>query len=336
MKSFLKKVFFAALVLMVIAGAYTYKNIWSPVDANNTTEIMVTIHRGDTAKDIAASLKIKDLIPNEDLFYLYTRLTGASQNIEAGNYNLSKSMNVPGIIAGFENPVSSEISFTIQEGLTVSQIDNKLTTAGLALDDDFETAVKAFNDYDSYWFLDREAIGPVEFPLEGYLYPDTYFVDGINFDSSVLIGKMLGNFENKFATIRIDFENQERTLQEAITMASILQMEVRTPEDYGLISGILWKRLDEGWHIGADATIIYITKNQDITYQDLALDSPYNTRKFVGMPPGPISNPDIEHIKGTLNPIESDYWFYLTTLDTGEVKYGRNNDEHNQNKATYL
>ncbi|MBU1446310.1 endolytic transglycosylase MltG [Patescibacteria group bacterium] len=336
MKSFLKKVFFAALVLIIIALFYTYNNIWAAVDAGDTSQIMTTVNRGDTAKDIAKTLKKHDLIKNEDIFYLYIRVTGASKNIEAGNYNLSKSMNVPEIIEGFKNPVSSEVSITIQEGLTISQIDDKLVNMDLAPDGDFEAAARAFSGYDSYWFLNREEIGDVEFALEGYLYPDTYFVDGVNFDSSVLITKMLDNFDHKFETVRDTFKSQDRTLQEIITMASILQMEVRTPEDYGLISGILWKRLDEGWHIGADATIIYVTKNKDITYQDLEIDSPYNTRKFVGMPPGPISNPDIEHIEGTLNPVESDYWFYLTTLDTGEVKYARNNDEHNQNKATYL
>jgi len=336
MKSFIKKAFFAALVLTIIASVYTYKNIWTPIDSNDTAEIMITIHLGDTAKDIATTLKSKGLIRDKDLFYLYTRLTGATQNIEAGNYNLNKSMNIPRIIDEFNYPISSEISFTIQEGLTVSQIDDKLTNVGLINDGDFETAVKSFDNYDSYWFLDSKAIGDIEFPLEGYLYPDTYFVDGINFDSNTLIEKMLGNFESKFEIIKSDFENQDRTLQDVITMASILQMEVRTPKDYTLIAGILWKRLDEGWHIGADATIIYVTKNQDITYQDLDIDSPYNTRKFVGLPPGPISNPDIEHIKATLSPTESDYWFYLTTLDTGEVKYAHNNEEHNQNKALYL
>ena len=103
-----------------------------------------------------------------------------------------------------------------------------------------------------------------------------------------------------------------------------------------MVAGLLWKRLENNWLLGADITSIYIKDDRNITASDLESDSPYNTRKNLGLPPGPVSNPSIEAINATLNPIETPYWFYLTTLDTGEVIYSETNDEHNLNRARYL
>ena len=165
---------------------------------------------------------------------------------------------------------------------------------------------------------------------------DTYFLDAGGFHSLNLIDLMLKNFDRKIKTLGAIPDEQKRSLADVIIMASILQREVRTPKDYEIVSGILWKRLDSNWHIGADATILYVTKKKTISAADLAIDSPYNTRRFTGMPPGPICNPDIEHIKAAFQPVASEYWYYLTTLDTGEVIYAKTNDEHNINKAKYL
>lgn len=128
----------------------------------------------------------------------------------------------------------------------------------------------------------------------------------------------------------------KRSLHEVITMASIVEMEVRTTDDRPIVAGILWKRLDSGWMIGADATLLYLKEDRSIDYQDLQEESPYNTRKNAGLPPGPIGNPGIKAILATLTPEESPYFFYLTTLDTGEVIYAVTNEEHNANKVKYL
>jgi UPF0755 protein len=245
-------------------------------------------------------------------------------------------MNMPEILETITTISSTETVITIQEGLTIADIDEKLTNLGLITDGDFKKAVKNFKDYDNYNFLNKEILSTLEYPLEGYLYPDTYFVDSMNFKSEQLIKKMLDNFEKKFETLKDIFKNQERSMHEIITMASILQKEVRTKKDYQIVAGILWKRLDSGWHLGADATILYATKKKNLDIADLDIDSPYNTRRYTGMPPGPICNPDIEHIKAALTPTESEYWYYLTTLDTGEVIYAKTNEEHNKNKAKYL
>jgi UPF0755 protein len=119
-------------------------------------------------------------------------------------------------------------------------------------------------------------------------------------------------------------------------MASIIENEVFGKDNREIVSGILWKRLDSGWKLDADSTLLYITKDRKITAEDLQLDSPYNTRKNGGLPPGPICNPSVESIVAAMFPKESNYWFYLTTSDTGEVIYAETNDQQNANKAKYL
>lgn len=332
----IKRLILAVSLLAIIAIGYSWYTIYTPVDKNDKQEISFVIKSGTSAKQVAQSLKDDNLIKDVNIFYGYIRITGEDKNITAGRFMLNKSMNIPKIIGVITVAVASESTVTIQEGLTIRDIDDKLSAQGLINNGEFEKAVKNFNDYDSYPFIDKETVSSLEFPLEGYLYPDTYFVNGIEFDPNELITKMLNNFEAKFEEIQPLFDKQDRSLHDIITMASILQKEVRTPQDYNIVSGILWKRLDNGWHLGADATILYATGKETIDVADLEVDSPYNTRLHVGMPPGPISNPDIEHIKAAITPEESDYWYYLTTLDTGEVIYAKTNDEHNINKATHL
>jgi len=182
--------------------------------------------------------------------------------------------------------------------------------------------------------LDKETLSQLSLPLEGYIYPDTYFLDPVDFQAQDLIYLTLDNFERK--TIELIPEIKNHSVNEIITMASIIENEVFGEEDRHLVSGLLWKRLESGWTIGADATLLYITDDRELTAEDLAIDSSYNTRKNLGLPIGPISNPSLESIKAAMYPEASNYWFYLTTLDTGEVIYSSSNEEHNLNRAKYL
>ncbi|MCD6109935.1 endolytic transglycosylase MltG [bacterium] len=330
------RIFLAILILVIVIFGYAWKTIYTPMDINDNKEISFIIKSGTSAKEITEQLKKDGLVKSGTAFYTYIRLMGEDKNITAGRFMLKKSMTVPDIVNVITIPTVSEAVITIREGLTVKDIDKELTKQKLIRSGEFMQAVKDFNDYASYPFLNREVVSKLEFPLEGYLYPDTYFVDGLNFSSKKFIIKMLNNFKTKFNTVKPLFDTQNRSLHEIITMASILQKEVRTSKDYNIISGILWKRLDSNWHIGADATILYATGKKNIEVEDLDIDSPYNTRLHTGMPPGPISNPDIEHIKAAITPEDSDYWYYLTTPDTGEVVYAKTNNKQNINKAKYL
>lgn len=332
----MRRFLMTCILALLLVGGYVWHTVYTPINTQTPQETSLVVKRGTSPKEVATMLKNNNLIRSTISFYGYLRLTGEDKNITAGRFTVDQSMSIPDIVNVLTVPAASEAVVTIQEGLTVRDIDTTLTNQGLISSGEFKTAVQQFDNYDSYPFIDTTIVRSLEFPLEGYLYPDTYFVDGIEFNPDELIEKMLDNFENKFDSVQDIFDAQDRSMHDIITMASILQKEVRTPKDYNIVSGILWKRLDSNWHIGADATILYVTGKNTISVDDLELDDPYNTRLHTGMPPGPISNPDIEHIKAAITPEESDYWYYLTTLDTGEVIYARTNDEHNANKAKYL
>ncbi len=133
-------------------------------------------------------------------------------------------------------------------------------------------------------------------------------------------------------------KEQNKTVHEIITLASIIEKEVRSEKDMALVAGILLKRLEIGMPLEVDSTINYITGKNDPSVQsvDLQINSPYNTYKNYGLPPGPISNPGLASIKAAVYPEESDYLFYLNRQDTGETIFSKNYDEHLTNKYKYL
>lgn len=332
-----KKISTILVILAITAGLFIFKYnfyINSPVDPTDNTPISFQIKKGETAKQISQNLEEKGLILSDTAFYYHTKFNDLGPKILAGRFVLNKTMNTPEILKVITDPANAEYVITIQEGLRIKDIDQKLVDLGLTQAGEFQKAVKNFNGWEYYLFLDKAALSKLDLPLEGYIYPDTYFLDPASFEAEDLIYLALDNFEAKFSELQSQLKRH--SVHEIITMASIIENEVFGAKDRKIVSGILWKRLESDWAIGADATLLYITKDRKITAEDLAIDSPYNTRKNRGLPPGPISNPSIESIQAAMYPTESEYWFYLTTLDTGEVIYSKTNEEHNANKAKYL
>ncbi|MBU1029480.1 endolytic transglycosylase MltG, partial [Patescibacteria group bacterium] len=153
-----------------------------------------------------------------------------------------------------------------------------------------------------------------------------------------IVNKLLGNFDQKLtADVESVIAASDHSLYEIVIMASILEREVRGEEDRRLVADLFWRRLDIGMRLQADSTVNYVTegKRPALTQADTQLDSPYNTYKYGGLPPGPIGNPGLVSIKAAANPQPNSYWYFLTDVDGG-VHYARNLEEHNRNKAAYL
>lgn len=329
---------FIAIIIAILILSYGYLKykdiIYNPVDKHAENNISFQIKKGQSVKEIASNLEEKELIKSDTAFYLYAKYNDLGEQILAGRFILKQNMNVPEIIAALSDPSLSETIITIQEGLSIKEIDEKLSKENIIKNNEFVSAVKNFNGWQYYGFLEKNIQKKLEYPLEGYIYPDTYFIDTSTFKASDLIYMALDNFEIKIEP----YINQinDKSLSEIIIMASIVENEVFGKEDRKKVAGILWKRLENNWTLGADATLLYITNDRKIDKTDLNLDSPYNTRKYGGLPPGPIGNPSIEAIEASLNPIKTPYWFYLNSPDTGETIYAISNDDHNQNKEKYL
>jgi len=331
-----KLIIFTLIISLFIYHKYsTY--IYIPIEEGSKEDITITIKKGESIKAIAEDLKEKNLIRSTFAFKYFTQRNNLDKDIFAGRFHLQKGMNVPEILEKLSNKADAEYVITIQEGLRIKDIDEKLVELELIKSGEFISAVEDFNGWEYYNFLNKDELSKLKLPLEGYIYPDTYYLDPGNFNPHNLIFIALDNIENKLKNINT--ENSIITkygLHKVITMASIIENEVFIEEDRSMVSDILWRRYENGWAIGADATLLYITEDRTITKSDLQIDSPYNTRKNSGLPPGPISNPSISSINAALKPKSNNYWFYLTTLDTGEIIYANTNEEHNANRAKYL
>lgn len=329
-KTPIKKVVLSSIIIVLIFSTIYYHNQTSfTLDDTNPKTISFNVEKGESIGSIAKTLEELNLIKSAQFFETYTQLHKYDRKIMAGNFLLNTSMNVQEIAQTLtQKPDQAEISFTILEGVRIRDIDADLSKIDLIQPGQFIEATKNFN-YQDFPFIKQNNLN---LPLEGYIYPDTYFINSKNFHPDQLITKALNNFQTKTAHLNLDPEE----LHQKLTMASIIENEVFGYQDRQIVAGIFYKRLENNWRLDADASLLYITDDRSITQSDLQIDSPYNTRKNLGIPPGPISNPSIEAIEAALNPKESPYWFYLTTLDTGEVIYSKSNEEHNLNRAKHL
>lgn len=322
-------VLFAVLSYNFITTYWRY-SIVVPIDKTDNTRRIFKIDKGESVKSIASNLKEKELIRSKLTFRYYVKKQNIDKKIKAGRFILKKNMNVPQITDVITKAVIGEVVLTIPEGLTNEQIDKELVTIGIGTENRFLNCTKTCK-FENYDFLENTDT------LEGYLFPDTYFLDPETADEKALIMRMLNNFGEKITPeMKNEITKKNRTLHDVMIIASILEKEVQTEEDFAKVAGILWKRLDNGWKLETDATIIYVTKKNTISAEDLEIDSPYNTRKYKGLPPTPICNPGLSAIKAAINPIETPYWFYLTAKETDETIYATTNEEHEENKEKYL
>lgn len=211
---------------------------------------------------------------------------------------------------------SREVTVTIPEGFNADQIGEALEKAGLFSKDDFAAGAKKH---------------------EGYLFPDTYRFYKTSKPEQV-ISRMRENFNEKMTPeILAEMKKAGRALEEIIIVASMLEEEVRGTADRRLVAGILWKRLRLGMGLNVDATLTYVLgkPSRELTEEDLKYDSPYNTYRYRGLPPGPISNPGMDAILAALLPTASEYLYYLTDKN-GVARYARTLEEHRLNKFKYL
>jgi UPF0755 protein len=335
--STLLKIVGALVILTLIIAGYFYFRydylIKTPVLANDQQEILFNIKKGDTSKTIADRLIEENLILDADAFKMYARLNNLDKEIKTGRFGLTKGQNTIEILAKITSNQQKELIVTIPEGFDIRQIDQLLAEQGIITAGEFTSATQAFTNYEKYPFLDKEKLIGLKYPLEGYLFPDTYYISATDFHPDQLISIMLKTFQNKALPF---LEESSRSIADTVNVAAMVEEEANKDKDRPIIAGIIWKRLDEGWLLGIDATLLYESDNREITYQDLQEDHPYNSRKNPGLPPGPITNPGLESLKAAAAPEGSPYYYYLTSSQSGEMIYAETDAQHNQNKRQHL
>jgi len=325
------------IVAVALVGFLWYRFALSSVSAEQDRTV-VSIESGMSVSRIADLLEEKNLIRSPFAFRLYVRLHGMQTKLQAGRFVLSEAMSVPDVVEVLRSGKSQEISVTIPEGWTVKDIDTAIARMGLADSGSIIDCAQRC-DFSSFDFLPKvSGLAARGGKLEGYLYPDTYFADTANFVPKFFLERMLGAFRKNVVDAYVaDIKASGHSLHEIVTMASLVEEETRTDAERPIVAGILWKRYDGNIGLGVDATVRYIVDKPTnaITVSDLETESPYNTRKFRGLPPGPIANPGLKSILAALDPQESPYWYYLHDTK-GIIHYAVTNEEHNENRRKYL
>jgi len=325
--------FFLIIGLLIFGIVWFYQNyigaLSYSLNPDSESRVIVNIKKGSTASSVADLLLSEGLIKNTMAFKLYLKQNNLADQIKAGRIVLQENFDLKTIVDALVEGKSDETAVTILEGWTLRQIADYMEDFGLTTADDFiSCADSCAFEFD---FLPDGYI-------EGYLYPDTYFVNLNSYSDEAFISRLIRTLKNKLSDEDWQaIEESGHTLEDIMIMASIVEREERDESERSTVAGVLWNRFDNNIGLGADATILYAlgrTKG-GLTHNDLEVDSPYNTRKYRGLPPTPIANPSISSIRAALYPKDTNYMYYLHDSD-GEVHYAVTNDEHNANKAKYL
>ncbi|MFC1663631.1 endolytic transglycosylase MltG [Patescibacteria group bacterium] len=344
----MKRIFFIPILLLFLFGFFLWQEIYLPKDSNLTEEKLFLIEKGQNLFEIGENLEKAELIKNKEAFQIYVILIDCSGKLQAGTYSLSPSMSVSKIVKKLVLGDVAKEKITIIEGWNLRDIGFYFENKGMFQAEElWELAGFPAVDYSkakdlplpkdfslNYSFLKDK---PQNTGLEGYLFPDTYEVNkGAGIEE--IITKTLENFDKKLTSqLREEIQKQNKSIFEIITMASLLEKEVVDLEDRKLVSGILWKRMENYIPLQVDCTITYITgkKTTKVSKEETQIDSSYNTYLYRDLPLGPICNPGIDSILASIFPETSDYWYYLSTPE-GENIFSKILEEHNIAKAKYL
>jgi UPF0755 protein len=304
------------------------------IDAASPNAVSVDIPMGSDTSEIADILKTAGVISKPQIFKIVSKLNGYDGKYQAGSHIVQKGLELDTLMRILSGKPESR-KLTIPEGWTYKQIAKALADKDIASQDKLNTAMN-YESYD-YDFLDQiKNINNREFKLEGYLFPDTYEF-GLNADAKSVINTMLSNLNNKLTK-----EHYKRakeigmSMDQVITLASIIEREVSSSSDRRLVSAVFHKRLKDNSYkkLESCATLQYIFLNKEgkvheqITYEDTKVDNAYNTYINEGLPPGPICSPGMDSINAALYPDEeTDYRFFVARGD-GTTKFSKTYSEH--------
>lgn len=342
---FFSGIFIFIILVVIILAAYWHSV--STAVGEQGQDILFIVEKGQSVNQISQNLYNAGLIKSKFNFEVYVWLAKQETKIKSGEYNLNPSFTIREIvkILAAGESLSKERKITIIEGWNVDDINKYLREKNIIADNSFVDIVKRDIGYWASSALGGDIKKPEFFngapkgaSLEGYLFPDTYriFKDAAAED---IVKKMLINFNNKLTDeTRNEIARQGKTIYEIVTMASIIEKEVRTPEDMEIVSGIFWDRIKYGQPLESCATLAYIlgVNKEQYSIEDTKIDSPYNTYRNPGLPPGPICNPGLNAIKAAVYPRYTEYNYFLSSRDSGETVFSKTLDEHNRNKARYL
>ncbi|RDU35104.1 endolytic transglycosylase MltG [Neobacillus piezotolerans] len=337
---------FIILVCLIGGGGYLYvKSALQPVDPSSKEIREVTIPIGSSVSGIAQTLEKNGIIKNARIFKYYVKFKNES-GFMAGDYKMTPSMTMPEIIKSLKTGkvvLKEKHRLAVPEGKQLAEI------AGLIAKVTGQTQEAVFQRLNDREFvaglmakypdlLTSEILGEkVKYPLEGYLFPATYPISKEKPSVDELVIVMLEKTKAMISPYSELMKEKKITPHQLLTMASLIEEEATKKADRHKISSVFYNRIEAGMPLQTDPTVLYAQgKHKDrVLYKDLEVDSPYNTYKYAGLPPGPIANAGKMSIEAALNPEATSFYYFLASKD-GEVHFSKTLQEHNQLKAKYI
>ncbi|RHW40586.1 endolytic transglycosylase MltG [Neobacillus notoginsengisoli] len=346
-----KIVLLITVTIIVLAGvigggSYLYvKSALKPVDPESKETREVTIPIGSSVTGIANELEKSGVIKNARIFKYYVKFNNES-GFMAGDYKMTPAMTIPEIIKSLKTGKvvqRAKFKMAVPEGKQLSEIAAIVAKATGQTEEDvfaklndaefIKGLMAKYPDLLTKDILDKK----VKHPLEGYLYPATYPIYKDNPTVDELVVDMLNKTKSVLAPYNETMAEKKLTPHQLLTMASLIEEEATEKADRHKISSVFYNRIETGMPLQTDPTVLYaLGKHKHrVLYKDLEVESPYNTYKYAGLPPGPIANAGKMSIEAALNPDETKYYYFLASKD-GEVHFSKTLQEHNRLKAKYI
>jgi len=309
---------FILFTFLIIAITFCVVYVWgnneihAPVEHTHGGEY-IEIPRGKAPDEIINQLSNLGIIRHRWLLRLYVRLTGTGSNLKAGEYRFPSPISPMEVLKKLQKGEQRLSRLTIVEGWTRWDIAAQLTRLTELNLQDADEALDLMNDTSLIRDIDPDAKN-----LEGYLFPDTYsFPPGVT--PKQIIETMVKRFRKVWGeSVAKNSPQAGRTPREIVTVASLIETEAKLSEERPLVASVIYNRLKKNITLGIDSSVIYASKlagkwknNGKVYLSDIERDSPYNTRKVHGLPPGPVASPGATSLEAALNPAQTDYLFYV-------------------------
>ncbi len=330
----------ALIIISIMIGYIWFQIQLSPVGGDKHQYVKIKITEKSTSSQIGQQLQDKKIIRSALVFDVYVRLSDKGSKLQAGNYRLSPADSTAQIIEHFTKGSVDKYEIMFYPGATLVDNSDKsvkqdvtsvLKKAGY---NETEITEGLSDTYDTTSDKLLFAGKPEGADLEGYIYGDTYLID----DGATVHDILQRALDRFYAVIKEEnlvarFNARKLNLFQGITLASIIQREASSAKDQGQVAQVFYSRLDTGIMLGSDVTYQYIADKTGVA-RNPNLDSPYNTRRFAGLPPGPIASPGLSALQAVATPSSGDYLFFLAG-DDGVMYYARTSAEHDANIAEH-
>ena len=328
---------FVSFILLLIIISFSTYFLKLRAVSRNSVPVSFRIEEGDTYSSIVKKLEDSNLIRSDLAYKIYVK-THKFDTLKVGIYELNQNMSVGKILSvlSSDNYKEDYVQITFKEGINMRHIASLISEYTSNSEDDVYSLLKD-KDYlnsliNDYWFITDEILDDrIYYPLEGYLFPDTYQFS-MNANVRDIFKAMLDQMDLKLSGYKEQISNGSYSVHKLLTLASIVELEAGFSHEMNGIAAVFYNRINSGWTLGSDVTTYYASRKDftvDLTINELNECNGYNTRAtcFAGLPVGPISSPSLESIEGVINPAQSDYYYFVADK-YGNTYFSKTDSEH--------